>query len=79
MDTNSPPRTSNDTPCTRVNAERPARCLQRDYPASPYVFPTERHGPLTDSAARKIVARAGAAVANDGHDTRADPAQLRSK
>ncbi len=34
---------------------RALRRLQRDYPASPYVFTTERHGPLTDSAVRKIV------------------------
>ncbi len=38
------------------------RRLQHDYPASPYVFTTERHGPLTDSAVRKIVARAGEAA-----------------
>lgn len=35
------------------------RKLFRDYPDSPYVFTTERKGPLTPSAARKIVARAG--------------------
>ena len=29
--------------------------------ASPYVFVTERKGPMTDSAFRKIVARAGVA------------------
>jgi type 1 fimbriae regulatory protein FimE len=38
---------------------RALRRLQRAYPASPYVFVTERRGPLTDSAMRKIVARAG--------------------
>ncbi len=38
---------------------RALRKLQRDYPASPYLFVTERKGPLTDSAVRKIVARAG--------------------
>src|SRR5881392_3235234 len=38
---------------------RALRRLHRDYPASPYVFTTERRGPLTDSAVRKIVARAG--------------------
>jgi len=38
---------------------RALRRLQRDYPTSPYVFTTERRGPLTDSAVRKIVARAG--------------------
>jgi len=42
---------------------RALRRLQRDYPASSaYVFTTERQGPLTDSAVRKIVARAGAAA-----------------
>ena len=38
---------------------RALRRLQREYEKSPYVFTTERHGPLTDSAVRKIVARAG--------------------
>jgi type 1 fimbriae regulatory protein FimB/type 1 fimbriae regulatory protein FimE len=38
---------------------RALRKLYRDYPDSPYVFSTERRGPLTDSAARKIVSRAG--------------------
>ncbi len=33
--------------------------MQRDYPASPYVFTTERKGPLTTDNVRKIVARAG--------------------
>ena len=36
--------------------------LQREYESSPYVFTTERHGSLTDSAVRKIVARAGEAA-----------------
>jgi len=38
---------------------RALRRLKRDYPNSPYVFVTERKGPLTDSAVRKMVARAG--------------------
>lgn len=38
---------------------RALRRLQRDYPASPYLLTTERRGPLTDSAVRKIVQRAG--------------------
>ncbi len=38
---------------------RALRRLRREYPDSPYVFVTERRGPLTDSAVRKIVARAG--------------------
>ena len=33
--------------------------LKRDYPETPYVFVTERKGPLTDSAVRKMIARAG--------------------
>jgi type 1 fimbriae regulatory protein FimE len=39
---------------------RALRRLQREYPASSYVLTTERRGPLTDSAVRKIIARAGA-------------------
>jgi type 1 fimbriae regulatory protein FimB/type 1 fimbriae regulatory protein FimE len=38
---------------------RALRRLQRDYPETPYVFVTERKGPLTDSNVRKIIARAG--------------------
>jgi len=38
---------------------RALRRLQREYEGSAYVFTTERRGPLTDSAVRKIVARAG--------------------
>ena len=38
---------------------RALRRLQRDYPETPYVFVTERKGPLTDSNVRKMVARAG--------------------
>jgi type 1 fimbriae regulatory protein FimE len=41
---------------------RALRRLQRHYPASSYVFTTERQGPLTDSAVRKIIARAGIAA-----------------
>jgi type 1 fimbriae regulatory protein FimB/type 1 fimbriae regulatory protein FimE len=39
---------------------RALRQLARTYPATPYVFVTERKGPMTDSTFRKIVARAGA-------------------
>jgi integrase len=39
---------------------RALRQLAREYPATPYVFVTERKGPMTDSTFRKIVARAGA-------------------
>ena len=38
---------------------RALRRQRRDYPATPYVFVTERQGPLTSSTVRKIVARAG--------------------
>jgi len=38
---------------------RDLRRLGREYPPTSYVFVSERGGPLTDSAVRKIVARAG--------------------
>jgi type 1 fimbriae regulatory protein FimB/type 1 fimbriae regulatory protein FimE len=38
---------------------RALRRLQRDYVASPYVFVTERKGPMTTANVRKLVARAG--------------------
>lgn len=38
---------------------RALRRLQRDYEANPYIFTTERRGPLTPSNFRKMVARAG--------------------
>ena len=38
---------------------RALRSLKRQYPETPYVFVTERKGPLTASTARKLVARAG--------------------
>lgn len=38
---------------------RALRRLQRDYPQTPYVFVTERGGPLTSSTFTKILARAG--------------------
>lgn len=41
---------------------RALRRLQRDYPDTPYVFVTERKGPLTDSSVRKLVARVGEAA-----------------
>jgi len=44
---------------------RALRQLQREYLSSPYVFTTERQGPLTDSAVRKLVARAGRAAGLD--------------
>jgi len=38
---------------------RALRRLQRDYPASPYLFVTERGGPITGASVRRIVSRAG--------------------
>ena len=38
---------------------RALRRLKREYPDSPYLFVTERGGPLTASTTRKIVSRAG--------------------
>ncbi len=38
---------------------RALKRLWREYEKSPYVFVTERRGPLTTSAVRKIIARAG--------------------
>ena len=38
---------------------RALRKLKREYPDSPYLFVGERGGPITDSSARKIIARAG--------------------
>src|SRR5271155_5302599 len=38
---------------------RALRELRRDYPGSPYLFVTERGGPMTPATARKLVARAG--------------------
>ncbi len=38
---------------------RALRKLNREYPDTPYLFVTERGGPITDHTVRKIVARAG--------------------
>jgi len=38
---------------------RALRELRRAYPDSPYVFVTEREGPMTPATARKLIARAG--------------------
>ncbi len=54
-------RAKNGTPSThplRGPEIRALRRLQRDY-SGPYVFVTERRGPLTTSTVRKIIARAG--------------------
>lgn len=41
---------------------RALRKLAKDYPDSPYLFVTERKGPMTTSAVRKILTRAGQAA-----------------
>ena len=38
---------------------RALRKLKREYPDSPYLFVTERGGPITGASVRRIVARAG--------------------
>lgn len=38
---------------------RALRELRREYPASPYLFVSERGGPMTTSTVRKLLARAG--------------------
>ncbi len=38
---------------------RALRRLERDYPDTPYVFVTERKGPLTTSTVRKLLTRTG--------------------
>ena len=38
---------------------RALRKLKKDYPETPYLFVTERKGPMTASGVRKLVARAG--------------------
>jgi type 1 fimbriae regulatory protein FimB/type 1 fimbriae regulatory protein FimE len=58
-------RRKNGTPSTHPlhgPELRALRRLQRDYPDCPYVFTGERKGPLSDSAVRKIMARAGEAA-----------------
>ena len=54
-------RVKNGVPSThpvRGPELRALRQLQRDYPG-PYVFSTERGGPMTTATVRKMVARAG--------------------
>jgi type 1 fimbriae regulatory protein FimB/type 1 fimbriae regulatory protein FimE len=58
-------RRKNGSPSTHPlrGAElRALRRLCREYPGQSYIFTGERLGPLTDSAVRKIVARAGEAA-----------------
>jgi type 1 fimbriae regulatory protein FimE len=55
-------RSKNGAPSThplRGLEIRALRRLERDYPNSPYVFISERKGPLTASSVRKMIARAG--------------------
>ena len=55
-------RRKNGTPSThpvRGPEIRALRRLKRDYPVTPYIFVTERKGPMTTSTVRKLVARAG--------------------
>lgn len=58
-------RRKNGLPSThplRGPAIRALRQVLRDYPETPYVFVSERKGPMSDSAFRKLVARAGEAA-----------------
>ncbi len=41
---------------------RALRQVARDYPETPYLFVTERKGPLTPDTVRKLIARAGTAA-----------------
>ena len=55
-------RAKNGSPSThplRGPEIRALRRLHRDYPDTPYVFVTERKGPLTTSTVRKLVAKVG--------------------
>ena len=55
-------RVKNGSPSThplRGPEIRALHRLHRDYPETPYVFVTERKGPLTTASARKMVTRAG--------------------
>ena len=55
-------RRKNGSPAThplRGPELRALRKLIRDYPDTPYVFVTERKGPMTTGAVRKVIARAG--------------------
>jgi type 1 fimbriae regulatory protein FimB/type 1 fimbriae regulatory protein FimE len=55
-------RLKNGTPSThplRGPELRALRALKRDWPESPYLFASERGGPMTDSNVRKLLARLG--------------------
>jgi integrase len=53
---------------------RALRQLRRDYPETPYLFCSERKGPLTTSSIRRIIARSGLLA---GIGFRVHPHQLR--
>ena len=58
-------RLKQGTPATHPLTGRELRALRRlrrDYPDGPHLFVSERGGPMTDSAIRKLVARAGEAA-----------------
>ncbi|MES9902819.1 MAG: tyrosine-type recombinase/integrase [Sedimenticola sp.] len=70
-------RRKNGTPSTHPlggTEIRALRRLKRDYPTTQYVFVTERKGPMSDSAVRKLIARAGQGA---GFDFPAHPHMLR--
>jgi len=55
-------RLKNGVPSTRPlrgSEIRQLRQLKRDWPGSPYLFVSERAGPMTASNVRKLVAKAG--------------------
>lgn len=55
-------RRKNGTPSTHTLCGpeiRALRQLRRDWPDSPFVFASERNGPMTDSNVRKLIARLG--------------------
>ncbi len=55
-------RVKNGTPSThpiRGPELRALRELRREYPDSPYLFVTERKGPMTPATVRKLITRAG--------------------
>ncbi len=55
-------RRKNGSPAThplRGPELRALRKVMRDYPDTPYIFVTERKGPMTTGAVRKLIARAG--------------------
>jgi integrase len=52
-------RLKNGLPSTQPIRDPELRALRREYPESPYLFVTERGGPMTPATARKLIARAG--------------------